>query len=82
MRKRRADFVANLIVYDEPHLVYLKSGKQNVLAVAVTSLPGDEFDFFATTISSFIGNLNLLPSHPAEDQLLSPGHPAGSESWI
>lgn len=53
MRKRRADFVANLIVYDEPHLVYLKSGKQNVLAVAVTSLPGDEFDFFATTISSF-----------------------------
>jgi hypothetical protein len=51
MRKRRADFVTNLIVYDEPHLVYFKSDKAHILAVAVNPLPNSADDYFAATVS-------------------------------
>lgn len=52
MRRRSAQFVANLVVYDEPHVIYLLAKKSPILAVAIEPSTDCGDDFFAASISA------------------------------
>ena len=51
MRRRNAVFVANLVVFDEPHVFLMKSGKANVVALAIPEDILEGYDHVAVTVS-------------------------------
>lgn len=52
MRRRSAKFVANLVVYDEPHVMYLVAKKSPILAVAIDPSAKGKDNFFAASLSA------------------------------